>query len=155
MNKRFFVILFLMSPLLFGGKYGVGIIIGSPTGFTGKHIMAKGSAIAVNAGWSLLGEKGFHVTGDYQFLFPGVIKNEEGEPLESVVPYFGIGGSFRFKENEATDETDFHVGMRIGGGIEYLVTRFGVFLELYPVVDFLPETDFDFEGGLGFRFYFY
>jgi len=25
---------------------------------------------------------------------------------------------------------------------------------IYPVVDIVPETDFDFEGGLGFRFYF-
>lgn len=152
--KKYSILLVLIPCVLFGGGYGIGVIIGSPTGFTGKYFLARRSAIQINAGWSFLGDVGFHITGDHQFLFPGVIRGEEGRSLENIVPYLGIGGRFRVKEGGAGDNTEFHVGLRLGGGIEYLIDRFGVFLEIYPVVDFIPKTDFDFEGGLGFRFYF-
>jgi hypothetical protein len=154
MKKYSLLILFLLPAFLFGGKYGIGVILGSPSGFSGKAFLARRSAVQINAGWSFIDNVGFHITGDYQFLFPGVIRGESGEALNNVVPYLGVGGSFRVKENEQNDETRFHLGMRIGGGIEYLIDRFGVFLELYPVANFVPETDFGFEGGLGFRFYF-
>lgn len=152
--KKYSLLIILLPCLLFGSRYGIGVIIGSPTGFTGKYFMARRSAMQVNAGWSFIDNVGFHITGDYQFLFPGVIRGESGETLNNVVPYLGLGGSFRVKEDEQNDETKLHLGMRIGGGIEYLIDRFGIFLELYPVVNFVPETDFSFEGGLGFRFYF-
>lgn len=153
MKTKTFVTFLLIPCFLAGGTYGIGVILGSPTGLSGKYIMGRSSAMQLHIGWSLIGNVGFHAAGDYQFLFPGVIKNEEGKGLETVVPYFGIGGRFCLKENEQ-DETDFHVGLRIGGGIEWFINRFGVFLELYPVVDFVPRTDLDFEGGLGFRFFF-
>ncbi|TET60901.1 MAG: hypothetical protein E3J47_06210 [Candidatus Stahlbacteria bacterium] len=153
--KKYLILLLLIIPsFIFAQNYGIGVIIGSPTGFTGKYLWSRNSAIVVNAGWSFVSDVKFHITGDYQFLFPGVIKGEEGVALRNVVPYLGIGGSFRAKTDEATDETDFCIGLRLGGGIEYLISRFGVFLELYPVVNVIPSTDFDLEGGLGFRFYF-
>ena len=154
MKRLFVIMLLIIIPSVLLGqnyKYGVGVIIGSPTGLSGKLILARHSAIAVHAGWSFIGDKGLHITGDHQFLFPGVIKYD-GSPMNNVVPYLGIGGRFRFKEKD--DDTDFHLGVRIGGGIEYLISQFGIFLELYPVVDIVPETGFDFEGGIGGRFYF-
>jgi hypothetical protein len=156
--KKYLIFLLLIVPsFVFAQNYGIGVIVGSPTGFTGKYFLARTSAIQINAGWSFVSDVKFHITGDYQFLFPGVIKGEEGVALRNVVPYFGIGGSFRAKTAEPPeppDETDFCIGLRLGGGIEYLISRFGVFLELYPVVNVIPSTDFDVEGGLGFRFYF-
>ena len=156
MKRHFVIVMLIIMPSVLLGqnyKYGLGVILGSPTGLSGKFMIARKSAIAVHAGWSLIGKTGLHITGDYQFLFPGIIKHEDGTPMENVVPYFGVGGRFRFKEKENKD-TDFHLGLRFGGGIEYLISRFGIFLELYPVVDILPETGFDFEGGVGGRFYF-
>lgn len=154
-RRNYLVLLCLFLPcFLFAGTYGIGVVVGSPTGLSGKYIMGRSSAMQLHVGWSFVGAVGFHAAGDYQFLFPGVIKNEEGRALETLVPYFGIGGRFRLKENEQQGETEFHVGLRIGGGIEWFINRFGVFLELYPVVDFVPKTDFDFEGGLGLRFFF-
>jgi hypothetical protein len=152
--KKAIVLLGLMIPLIISAEtYGIGLIIGSPTGFSGKYYVTRESAVQMHAGWSFIGDVGFHVTADYLFLFPGVIKGDDGAQLENVIPYLGVGGRLRLKKNETTDETDLHLGMRIGGGIEYLINRFGVFLEIFPVVDFVPETGFDFEGGLGFRFY--
>jgi hypothetical protein len=153
--KKFFVIVSLIMPIILIGQnhtYGLGVILGSPTGLSGKIMFSRHSAAAAHAGWSFIGAKGLHITGDLQFLFPGVIQRDDGSPNNDVIPYLGIGGRFRFKEGNG--DNDFHLGVRIGGGIEYFVSQFGFFFELYPVVDVVPETEFDFEGGVGARFYF-
>lgn len=154
MNKILLITVIMMPFLAFGQQYntGIGIIIGFPTGFSGELVWSENSAIVFNAGWSLRENFGLHLTGTYQFMFPGVIKTEEGKALRQVVPYLGIGGRLLLEEKD--DDTDIHVGLRGGGGIEYFVERFGLFLELYPVVDIVPGTDLDFEAGIGFRFYF-
>lgn len=155
--KRFVSILFIATPLcVFAGNLGLGLIIGSPTGFSGKYVLARNSAVEINAGWSFGDHTGFHVTGDYQHLFKGVVHDEYGKPLETVIPYMGIGGRAKIRStgDSANDETEFAVGVRMGGGIEYMISQVGIFLELYPVVNIIPSTDFDFEGGLGARYYF-
>ena len=153
--KNILCALIIIVPLLGFGQqynYGFGIVMGFPTGFSGELVWSKTSSVVFNAGWSLRGDFGLHITGTYQFMFPGVIKTEEGEPLNEVVPYLGAGG--RILVEDIDDDSDVHVGLRAGGGIEYLVERFGVLLELYPVVDIVPETKTDFEGVVGFRLYF-
>ncbi len=153
--EKFLYVLIVTVPLLGFGQqynYGIGIILGYPTGFSGELVWSENSAIVFNAGWSLREDFGLHMTGTYQFMFPGVIKSEEGDVLKQVVPYLGIGGRLLLEDKD--DDSDVHVGLRGGGGIEYFIERFGLFVELYPVVDIVPETDADFEGGLGFRFYF-
>jgi len=136
------------------GNFGLGIIIGSPTGLSAKYLLTRNSAISVNAGWNLMDNVGVHITGDYQFLFPNVMKSEEGEVIKGLTPYLGVGGRFCVKDKDREDATEFHLGMRIGGGIEYMITPLGIFIEIYPVVDILPATKFDLEGGLGIRFFF-
>jgi len=153
MNERIAIVILCIPLVACAGNLGLGLIIGSPTGFSGKYLMSRSSAIEVNAGWSFLSNPGVHVTGDYQHLFGGVVRDEYGNPLETVIPYLGIGGRFRIRDN-ANNGTDFYIGVRMGGGIEYLLGKIGLFLELYPVVNIIPETDFDFEGGLGGRYYF-
>ncbi len=134
--------------------WSVGIILGSPTGLLAKYELGRKSALAFNLGWSFI-DPGFHATGDYQFLFPSVIETEEGEKINELTPYLGIGGRMLVHDGdgEGNGNNDIHVGVRLGGGIEWRVSRFGFFLELYPVVDIVPATEFDFEGGLGARFF--
>jgi len=154
-------ILTLLPAIAPAQNYGpsLGIILGSPTGFTMKYVFAPKSAIAINAGWSLVKNARFHCTGDYQFLFPQTLRwRDEFEGTEhemrGFTPYFGIGGRFVIVATDPpNEETEFHVGLRLGGGVEYAINRFGLFLEIYPVVDIVPSTDFSVEGGFGFRFY--
>ena len=134
------------------GNYGVGIVFGFPTGFTGAIVLSPTSVVAVHTGWSFKEDFGFHATGTYQFMFPDAIRTEEGKALRDVVPYLGVGGRLILEERD--DDNKVHVGLRIGGGIEYFVSQFGFFLELFPVVDVIPETEMDFEGGVGARIYF-
>lgn len=134
------------------GNYGVGIIFGFPTGFSGAIVLSPTSVVAVHAGWSFQEDFGFHATGTYQFMFPSAIRTEKGKAIKDVVPYLGVGGRLILEERDGDNKV--HVGVRIGGGIEYFVSQFGFFLELFPVVDVMPETEMDFEGGVGARIYF-
>ncbi len=157
MNKLASVV-FLLITLGFAQHFGLGIILGSPTGFTGKGVFTRNSAIAANIGWSFIENYHLHITTDYQFLFPSVIRwqddiTRETKEIKGLAPFLGIGGRLRFKET-TQNTTELNVGLRLGGGIEWTIARFGVFLEIYPVVNIFPATDFDLEGGLGIRFYF-
>jgi hypothetical protein len=156
MKKFVTILLFCLPGMLLGQgtRFGIGVIIGSPTGVSGTYIMGKHSGITVHAGWSLSKNFGLHITGDYQHRFPGIIKNEEGIPIHDLAPYVGIGGSMRIKTEEPEDETDVTLGARIGGGIDYFVKPVGFFLEAFPVVNVYPNTRLHVEGGLGFRFFF-
>lgn len=153
MKKLTLVIVLVVPMLMFSQNLGLGAVAGSPTGLALKYLMAHRSALAARAGWSFVGAKGFHLTGDYQYLFPMVFETAEGTSVSDLTPYIAVGGTFRFKEEE-TDGTEFHLGIRIGGGVEYSIARFGIFVEALPVVTLVPATEFDFEGGLGALFYF-
>lgn len=153
--KKIAVFCILITPVIaFAGNLGLGVVLGSPTGLSLKYMLSRQSAFSAHAGWTFIGGAGVHLTGDYQHLFPMVIETAEGTTISDFTPYVAVGGRFRFKEEEDTDDNEFHLGVRIGGGVEYNVSQFGIFLELVPVVDLIPETSFDVEGGLGFLFYF-
>ncbi|MHA2427859.1 MAG: hypothetical protein ACXADB_07540 [Candidatus Hermodarchaeia archaeon] len=154
MKKLTFIVVLIVPALLFSQTLGLGAVAGSPTGLALKYLMSHRSALAARAGWSFVGARGFHVTGDYQYLFPMVFETAEGTSVSDLTPYLAAGGTFRFKEEEETDDAEFHLGIRIGGGVEYSIARFGIFVEALPVVTLVPATEFDFEGGLGALFYF-
>lgn len=159
MKKKSLILLICLTGFMAAQNYGpsIGLVVGSPTGFTFKYVFNKRAAFDIKAGWSLAEHGKLHVTGDYQFLFPQTLSWSDDydgsrHEIKGLIPYLGVGGRFLIHENEH-DETDFHVGVRLGGGVEYAINRFALFLEIYPVIDIVPATDFDFDGGFGIRFY--
>ncbi len=125
-------------------RIGIGIILGSPTGFSMKFKLNRINALAFNAGWSFGHDEKLHLTGDYLFHFP-----EAFPESPDFVPYVGLGGRFII-----SDPGEDKLGVRFGGGLEYTYEPFGFFLELFPVINIIPKTDFDLEGGIGARIYF-
>ena len=128
-------------------KFGIGVIAGEPTGITGKYMIDNNNAIDAGVGWETSGDNEFHIYGDYLYHLYDLIKVSHGElPL-----YFGVGARFIDR-----DKKDDKFGVRIPVGIEYLFEKvsLGVFLELVPVLELTPDTDFDLKGGIGIRFFF-
>lgn len=159
MKKKSTLLLLFFTSIIFAQNYGpsIGLVVGSPTGFTFKYVFNKKTAFDIKAGWSLTEHGKLHVTGDYQFLFPQTLRWSDDydgsqHEIRGFTPYLGVGGRFLIQENDH-NETDFHVGVRLGGGVEYAINRFALFLEIYPVIDIVPSTDFGFDGGFGIRFY--
>ena len=128
-------------------KFGVGVILGEPTGITIKYMLDDKTAIDAGVGWETSGDNEFHIYGDYLYHMYDLIKVPHGKlPL-----YFG--GGLRFIDREKKDDK---LGIRIPVGIEYLFGNvpLGAFFELVPVLNLTPDTDFDFEAGIGIRFFF-
>jgi len=142
------IIFFATNALALERKtFGVGIIAGEPTGITIKYILDDKSAIDAGVGWETSGDNEFHIYGDYLYHMNDLIKVPHGKlPL-----YFGAG--LRFIDREKKKDK---FGIRIPVGIEYLFENvpLGAFFELVPILNLKPDTEFDFEAGIGIRFFF-
>jgi len=128
-------------------KFGLGIIVGEPTGVDAKWFLSGGNAIEAAAGWSLSSDNELHIQVDYLYHRYDLIKVDKGK----LPMFFGIGGRIQFRENQ-----DDKVGIRIPIGLayEFAGAPFDVFVEIVPILDLTPDTDFDLAGAIGGRFWF-
>lgn len=131
------------------GKFGLGVIIGEPTGPCFKYWTSQRTAIDGAVAWSFANNARMHLHADYLFYHDfGLIKVDKGRmPL-----YIGLGGRIRFAEGNADDR----MGIRIPVGLEYLfdTAPVDIFLEIVPILDLAPDTDLDFNGAIGVRYFF-
>lgn len=127
------------------GGFGAGVMIGEPTGISLKHWLSRTNALAGGLAWSLGKHDAFHLHGDYLWHDWDLIKVDKGKlPL-----YYGVGVRLLFADNA-------HFGIRGVLGLDYLLADIplDIFLELAPVFDLAPSTEFRFNGGLGARYFF-
>ena len=124
---------------------GVGIIIGEPTGFSFKHWTSGTTAFDAAIAWSFINEGAFHIHVDYLLHSFRLIDVPEGK----LPFYYGIGG--RLKTSDKT-----RLGVRVPLGLAYLfqTAPIDIFLEVVPILDFIPKTDFRINAALGARYYF-
>ena len=123
---------------------GAGIIIGEPTGLSGKTWLSSNDAIDAGVAWSI-SNGWFHIHADYLRHVFGLIPVEKGKlPL-----YFGIGAKIGFGN-------DVSLGARVPVGLAYLFdgTPLDVFIEIVPGLEIIPDTQFDMGGGIGVRYWF-
>ena len=110
----------------------VGVVIGKPTGVSGKYFLSEKNAVDGVVGFS----SGFMFHCDYLWHDFNALKVNEGQlPL-----YYGLGA--------LVTEKNFYVQGKIG--IEYLfdTNPLGISIEIAPAIG----TDFIFQGGVGVRY---
>jgi hypothetical protein len=131
------------------GDFGLGVIVGEPTGLSWKIWSRGTTAIAGAAAWSFGGRDAFHLHADYLFHHFRFFTVSKGR----LPFYYGLGVRFLFHE-EGEDRT--RVGVRLPLGIEYIFAGppLSLFMEIVPILDLAPGTDFDLNGAVGIRFYF-
>jgi hypothetical protein len=125
---------------------GLGVILGEPTGFSLKAHKGEENAIDGAVAWSLSGNNHLHIHADYLRHLTDVITVSKGQlPI-----YIGVGGRVVLREN-AKDWW----GVRVPVGLDYYFEggRFDVFGEIVPIMDVLPDVEFDLEGAIGARFW--
>lgn len=131
---------------------GLGLIIGEPTGLSAKVWTTSRIALdaALGYSWVRYGQA-IHIHGDILWHSGSVIQSGDGYlPL-----YLGVGVRVKMADDD-NEYPDMRVGIRVPFGLEYVFARapVGLFLELVPVIDLTPETDFGPNGAIGFRYYF-
>jgi hypothetical protein len=150
-------VLFL-SPLAAQADFGLGVIIGSPTGISGKYTFSQKHAIDGAIAWDLDDDDDFYLHGDYLWL-----RNREIH-LDNVALdwFFGIGGRLvmidhhhRHRWDDDYDD-DYLLGVRgpIGIGYTFRDPKIEVFGEVALIMNLVESTGIDLDGGIGARFHF-
>lgn len=125
--------------------FGLGIVLGEPTGLSAKLWTGSSNAFDFAAAWSFKGDGQLLLQADYVWHSFDLIRVSSGRlPL-----YYGIGGRIIFADDPL-------LGIRIPLGLNYQFASapIDIFAEIVPILDLIPSTDFDLGGGLGVRFWF-
>jgi hypothetical protein len=136
-----------------GGPFGLGLILGSPTGISGKLYFNRQNALDFAVGEAFANERGLHFHVDYLW-HPFMLAQDEGFSLPF---YLGIGGRVLSRDGHAG--SDLHLGPRVPFGLlfDFKQVPLDVFVEVAIVVDLIHNNDndiVDLNAGIGIRYYF-
>lgn len=142
--------------------FGLGIILGEPTGLSMKGWTGPTTAIDGALAWNFWHGSYLHLHADYLFHNMELIHVAKGKlPL-----YYGPG--LRIESWTGEDHWDRHghwdghddqradLAFRFPVGLDYLpaVTPLDVFLEVVPTLVLTPASWVEFDGGIGVRYWF-
>lgn len=130
------------------GDQGYGLMLGNPSGLSGKiwfsDQIAIDGALGINQS-----DVGIHLSflfHDYNLLTnAGINKNPD---LETPV-YIGVGPRFIFSDND-----EFGIRFPVGVSILPHSTPWEFFAEVAPIIRTTPDTGFDGDFAIGARYYF-
>lgn len=143
------LVMFAMAPQTkaqtSNGDFGLGVILGEPTGVSAKLFMGNNRAFDFGAAWSFGKNSSMHLHTDYLIHRFDLISVDSGQlPL-----YYGLGARVRLAD-------DAQLGVRFPIGLSYYFENdpIELFFEIVPILDVAPKTNFSGNGGFGIRFYF-
>ncbi len=145
------MIIILITSVLFSssgpGGFELGLILGEPTGISTKIWFDRDTALDGAVSWSLRerDEKDLYIHADFLWHNYRFINDSSG-----LLPlYYGIGARVVLAD-------DARLGARAPVGISWLLNGapLDLFIEIAAILDIIPETDFDINGGIGIRFIF-
>jgi hypothetical protein len=154
-----------------GHPFGLGVVLGEPTGLTAKLYLASPVALQFGLGW--VDEFNDYYSGLYinvDVLWHPVVLARR--PEFTLPFYIGVGGRildnhwhYYYAGNSYYDEHDTHVGVRVPFGLlmDFSRVPLDLYLELAVVVDLFYFDQYDpyddhrrveLNGGIGVRYYF-
>lgn len=124
------------------GSTELGVVLGEPTGVSIQVWRSGTTAIDGALAWSFGRHDHVHIHADY------LKHNQLSVDRGSLTFYYGIGA-------RAILADDARFGARIPIGLHYVIpdSRVSLFVEVAPVFDLIPATDFDVNGGIGVRYF--
>jgi hypothetical protein len=143
------MILLSLPGLSKNRKYGLGVIIGEPTGISGNYRLNTQNNISA----ALAFNSDIYMHGIYSFQKPNSFKVDQFK----FGWYFGIGGQLQFKKDTSdNNEKKYFMGPRGVIGVNLPIERdeFDIFGETALFLSILPKTDVIISLSVGGRIYF-
>lgn len=137
------------------GVFGLGIIIGEPTGVSAKYYLADDTALDFAAGGAVVG-RGIQVHGDFLW-HPIVLEEQESFALPL---YIGPGLRILRRDAGGGEEDHTRIGLRgvFGFMFDFTNVPLDVFVEVAGVADYRTlegeRFGLDLNAGAGVRYYF-
>lgn len=144
------------------GRWGLGLMLGSPTAITGKYWMSQTHTIDLNLGfgpgnWTMF-------FGDFHWNFPGIF-GSSSKFVSELNGYVGLGAGFSAWSSgiycnrwycDNTRSSGTAVFVRGPFGVEWAPNSppIGVFIELAPFITLTPSTSSSVDVAIGIRYYF-
>lgn len=137
------------------GVFGIGLIVGEPTGISGKYYIGDDMALDFAVGATFIG-RGLQMHGDFLF-HPFILQNTK----TFVFPFY-TGAGIRIARRDPGDMVERHtrLGIRavVGGLLDFREIPIDIFFEGALVGDYQTiEGDafgLDFNVSAGVRYYF-
>ncbi|MFZ5434359.1 MAG: hypothetical protein ACOZB3_11390 [Calditrichota bacterium] len=123
-------------------EFGMGLTLGEPSGIHGQFFWSRKTALDVTAAWSF--HDWFMTTADFQ-IYDYLLDSPDEWRW-----YYGGGAYLALPENE-----DGTFGVRVPVGIRYHFPHsyVDVWAEIDPALQLAPETEAEFQAGLGVTFW--
>lgn len=142
-----FVILLFIQPAFSKTRFGAGIMIGSPTGITGK--LLRSGKPPIDAGLSFGNDFEFYST----YLFP----QKKRLHLESLKLkwYWGLGAKLE-NVDKKNDDDKIYIGPRASAGINHYYKKYSLesFADIAGNVFIIPDSELDLDLYIGVRYFF-
>jgi len=133
-----------------GGPFGLGIILGTPTGITGAYELSAKTAIDAAVGLDLIEDQHLYVHVDFLFKLPDLLSGGS----VGLSPYLGVGGFLTDFGNKADDRVGLGARVPFGLSLDFRRAPLQIFGEAVVGMLLVPDVDFGISGALGFRYYF-
>ena len=132
-------------------EYGVGIIIGEPTGLSGKLWWSDNTAFDAGLAWSFADETEISLHGDLLLHNWELLRRAFGITGDTTdMPlYYGFGARLK-----AGDNTRLGIRFPIGAALVFPNYPIDFFVEIAPIMDVVPDTEIRGNASIGFRFWF-
>ena len=126
--------------------FGIGVMIGEPTGLSAKYWLNDVNALDFGLAYSFVRKNSaVSLHADYLYHAFDIIKSNYRIPI-----YYGFGARLRLVSGD-----DNALGARGVIGVAWLSDRapFDVFLEVVPVFNLFPSTSLNLDAAIGARYY--
>ncbi len=136
--------------------YGIGVILGEPTGLSGKYWLNNKEAYDLSVSFRF--GSYLYLSGAYLYHNYDVFKKAKYAGAASL--YYGAGlrligdSEHHYRKHFDNDSYSTIVGVRGTIGLSYFIPNqpCEIFLELSPVMNIAPATNLDFSAGVGARY---
>jgi hypothetical protein len=125
---------------------GLGIMIGEPTGFSGKYWLNETNAVDFGLAYSFVHpHSSFSLHGDYLIHLPALITKDRSFPF-----YYGFGGRLHIGSSDKP-----FIGARGVVGILWMSKKYPIdaFFEIAPIFNIFAETSLHLDLAIGARYY--
>lgn len=129
--------------------FGLGLILGDPTGVSAKGFVSETNAIDGAIGFGVLGGDSLHIHADYLWHFD--IKRWASAGLDL---HLGVGPKLGFRDKKR--DSDVLIGARgpIGLTVRFTEAPFDVFVEVAAGLWIVEKVGFDVDAAIGGRYWF-
>ena len=139
-----------------GKDFGLGVVVGEPTGATGEIVFGPRTSLDLALGVELFHDRDLYFRLDFLFRLIEFHENTITIPL-----YLGIGAFLWDHDRGDRADDDLHAGPRVpfGVALEFSTIPIQFFFEVALRLIFFDhggddQVDADLSGALGFRYYF-